>query len=235
VDYGYIREYDPQTGKAKKITHLKEECLSILVHNDVIYYSYCVDTNLEGGCKLFCIKTNGKGKKLYAPIDAWDYSFYNNKIYYTGGASDMPPIYVYDFNTKKNNKICLSSSQYDPFRISKDKLYYGNFEDDFIGCININTGKTKKIIDGPSNFTLLGQYLFYVDTESLYAYDVNTEKSYNLMVIGNYDFQLYATTKSAYIVFFKDSSNELNRIVLSNGKASLEKVVELSNKGCTPS
>jgi len=229
ADDGWIQCCDITTGKNVNLLAVKNEVLSLLGHEDRLYYSYCVNNDFEDAYDIFSITLDGNDLQPLGPKEVSIFCFADGKLYYDTPTVDLPPVYEYNLETGDTIKLCESNCS---FQIYGGMLYYSDLENNCIKMIGLESKAVDMITDNSSVFALLGQYVLYITHEAkagvLYAYDMGSRKTYKLLKFEEAKYsELYSTPYGAYISFYRDGYTEPCRIVISNGVVSLEKISDI--------
>lgn len=235
ADGGWIQSYDIATGENIRMLAADNEVLSLLGYENRLYYSYCVNEDFEGAYDIYSIDLNGEDRQPFGPKGVDIFCFAHGKLYYDT-PDELPQVFEYNLQSGKATMLCESQSQYSPFQIVGNMLYYADFEGGLISVIDLDTKETSIVTDDSCDFALFGQYVIYITYEAesgvLCAYDTGTHQTYKLLQLsGINDALLYSTPYGAYISVCTDEFTEPQRIVISGGKASLESISEATNAG----
>jgi hypothetical protein len=234
-----IKSYDPVSRKTKLIKKFKHGVFDMASYKGKLYFTYetvCYNGD-EPFTDLYSMKPDGSGKKKIRDNVAY-FSIYKDIIYYNeSDGHDGAPIDRCKISGSGWKNIldwagCFTA-------VCDNKIYYSDDTSEL--SIDISSGKTTLlpsfIYDTADNgsFAPLGKYILCLNKfeeiiPNITAYDTVSKKNYNLMELakGNY-YDLYTNRYGAYIVW-TDSTNKINidRIVISGGKASLEKITQFS-------
>jgi hypothetical protein len=233
-----IKCYDPTTSTERQILKLKNGIYGIAGYNGKLYFTYATVMN-EGWdfpiTDLYSINPNDIGKKMIQE-NVYSFCVYEDTIYYN--ESSWPD------NAPLNQ--CMSDGS--GFKRIYDETcspgIAGNgifFSDGIQDCVmDITAGNITRLPDNTDEiwqdseyhrYTLLGKYVLCLTGDeqkppSIIAFDTASGRIYKLLELTNNDYDLYTTPYGNYVVWTDNNGMiSIDRIIISGGKASIEKYV----------
>jgi nitrite reductase/ring-hydroxylating ferredoxin subunit len=236
-DYCSINKYNLTTGKTTQIVKSGLEIYGVECYNNKLYFARESGIDTAGGeAPVYLYSSNLDGSKIKRLLDdAFYFAFYKNRMFYTeSGGADGAPLHEFDVNSHRNTLICEDAVNW-YFEASYGKVFYDNKIYDIIKKKNTDC----KPLSECDTFTMDGQYLLYYESSVdqatpviLYAYDVNTMKTYSLSDITDIYktadcVELHTALENVYITAASDRQAVIYRIDISGGKASIKKIAQI--------
>lgn len=237
-----INKYDIKAGASTPVSTLDKDAFSLMLNGKQLYLIYAKGENADGEpfTALYSMGTDGSEFKETLNNVA-EAGMYKNKIYFATNGTDGSTVHQYDPATGKQKQLTSASAAGFYFDIAQGKLFFCGMEEgpqEGLCMADTASGETVKFTDDATQeFTVLGQYFFYIAAEDssrvLTAYDISTGKHYKLVDVTNLlaDESTYAslraTDKNAYLnIENADGTFTLYRITIQGGKGKLVKATK---------